>query len=94
MTALHDSGSVKVFPHLSETELAGRKLAANVALSFGVRVIPRELCCGFAPLHGPVPENLRTIALHRPTAELASYFNAACEALLPVPSPRRAAHLD
>ena len=55
LDALHSSGSVKVFPHLTDAELAARKLASNIARSFGVRVIPRGLRCGFAPLSGEIP---------------------------------------
>ena len=55
LEALYSSGSVKVFPHLTDDELAARKLASNIARSFGVRVIPRGLRCGFAPLSGEIP---------------------------------------
>ena len=55
LDALFASGSVKVFPHLTDAELAARKLASHTARSFGVRVVPRGLRYGFAPIHGQIP---------------------------------------
>ena len=90
LDTLYSTGSVKVFPHLTEAELAARRLASNTARSFGVRVVPRGLRCGFAPLGGQPPQGLKTFALNRPTAELASSFRKACEALQFNQRPSRA----
>ena len=50
LQALRSSGSVRASPHLSEKEVAGLRLARNIARSYGVRVINKGLECGFAPL--------------------------------------------
>ena len=81
LSDLSSTSSVKVFPHLLENEKAGRKLAQNIARSFGVQVVPRGDRCGFARFGAPNPANLSTYELNLPTEELQQVFSAACEAL-------------
>ena len=50
LQALRSTRSVRASPHLSEKEIAGLRLARNMARSYGVRIINKGLECGFAPL--------------------------------------------
>ena len=50
LQALRSTGSVRASPQLSEIEVAGLRLAKNLAHSYRVRVINKGLECGFAPL--------------------------------------------